>query len=244
MTVKSENNNSFPVDEIKKLILIAFHDLKASLVSIQGLLESFIHENEPLFSERAKFYLEGIKSRLFFTERLAKDVVDFTRIGMLVLPTENVNLEEILKTLEKELDRRLKEKEITLRILGPLPVIYASRERISRIFSNLLDNSIKYAKDKKHRPEIIVGWQKKGEELIFYVKDNGQGISQSHQEIIFELFERLPTAVQQVPEGTGIGLAVVKKIVEIYGGKVWVESEENKGATFYFSFPGHMLIEK
>ena len=141
---KQEQEISSHNDEIKKLILIAFHDIKASIVAIQGLLESFTHENEPLFNERAKFYLGSMKNRLHFTERLARDVVDFTRIGMFVFPTEKVNLNEIILTLGHELGQRLKEKRIILKTTTELPVIYASRERFTRVYYNLLDNAIKY----------------------------------------------------------------------------------------------------
>lgn len=230
-------------EEIKKLILIAFHDIKATLVSVQGVLASFIHENEHLFSERAKYYLNEIKNRLFFTERLAKDVVDFTKIGMIVLPAIQVNIKEVIDNLEEEFAPHLREKKINFKVLGPLPIIYASRERILRIFSNLIDNAIKYSRDPGRNPEIIIGWQNQGEQIVFFVKDNGLGISQPHQEVIFELFERLPRAIQLHPQGTGIGLAVVKKIVEMYGGRVWLESQEGQGATFYFGLPAHMLIK-
>ena len=127
----------------------------------------------------------------------------------------------------------MNERNIEVRIENPLPTIYGDRIRLVQVLQNLIDNAAKYMESQSN-PLIEIG--QNGEEdgkPVFFVRDNGVGISPEQHERIFEIFNQLnPEA-----EGTGIGLSLVKKIVEVHGGRIWVESEVGKGATFYFTLP-------
>ena len=115
---------------------------------------------------------------------------------------------------------------------GPFPLIWGERNRIKQVFDNLIGNAIKFIGDKKY-PEIEIGFDNKDEcYWTFYVKDTGIGMSDKYYEKIFGVFHRLKDIET---EGTGVGLSIVKKIINSFGGKIWVESEEGKGTIFYFT---------
>jgi chemotaxis family two-component system sensor kinase Cph1 len=117
--------------------------------------------------------------------------------------------------------------------VGPLPVINANKTLIYNLFLNLVENALKYSC--KHKPVIEIGYREEKQEWVFYVKDNGIGIRPEYFEKIFIIFKRLHGKGDY--PGTGIGLAICKKITDIHKGRIWVESEPEKGSTFYFSIP-------
>jgi signal transduction histidine kinase len=126
---------------------------------------------------------------------------------------------------------QLEERGITVTIQPNLPVVFGDRQRLTEVLQNLIDNATKFMGDEP-KPKIEIGQQ--GEEdskPVFFVKDNGIGISSKYHEQVFGLFNKLNPDV----EGTGIGLALVKRIIEIHGGRIWVESEVGKGSTFCFT---------
>jgi len=137
---------------------------------------------------------------------------------------------------------RLNESGVTVHVLSPnegtqpnLPAIYGDKPRLIEVLQNLLDNAAKYMGDQSD-PRIDIGSQGEDAErgmLIFFVKDNGMGIDPEHHERIFGLFNKLDAQ----SEGTGVGLALVKRIVEVHGGRIWVQSEAGSGSTFYFTLP-------
>ncbi len=120
---------------------------------------------------------------------------------------------------------------------GKLPVLKIASSHVSMLFSNLIGNAIKY--NTSHQPAVEVQCHETGNEYIICVKDNGIGISQQYSRQIFEIFKRLHTS--DAYEGTGVGLAICKKIVENYGGRIWVKSEPGKGSAFYFSLSKMMV---
>ena len=118
-------------------------------------------------------------------------------------------------------------------VASEMPVVTGDEHQLTRLFQNLISNSIKFRGSEK--PKISICSDKAGNEWLFFVSDNGIGISPRHQERIFQIFQRLHPA-DKYP-GSGIGLTIAKRIVERHGGRIWVESEEGKGATFYFTIP-------
>jgi light-regulated signal transduction histidine kinase (bacteriophytochrome) len=142
-------------------------------------------------------------------------------------------MNEVLSLVEQNLDRALKESNATI-TSDPLPTVMADQVQIMGLLQNLIANAIKFRRPGEP-PRIHVSATSTDSEWTFSVADNGIGIPEEQQERIFQMFQRLHTE-QEYP-GTGIGLAISKKIAERHGGRIWVESEEGKGATFYFTIP-------
>ena len=133
----------------------------------------------------------------------------------------------------ESVDAQLRSKNVTVNILPDLPKLHGDRIRLREVYENLIGNAAKYMGEQTD-PVIEIGVREQGNEKVFYVKDNGMGIDPQYYTRIFNLFEKLNPAI----EGTGIGLAIVKRIVEYHGGQIWVESEGlGKGSTFYFTIP-------
>ena len=146
---------------------------------------------------------------------------------------EDVPFENIVQDALELVHGNLESHQVTVHTQPDLPTVHGDRQRLTEVLQNLIDNAAKYM-DNKTYPLIEIGQQ--GEELgkpIFYVKDNGIGIEPEFHERIFGLFNKLnPKSV-----GTGIGLTLVQRIIEVHGGRIWVESEAGKGSTFYFTLP-------
>ena len=128
---------------------------------------------------------------------------------------------------------RLRERGVTLEIAADLQKVVGDRSRLLQVMQNLLDNAIKFFGDQPN-PRVEIGARKTREETVFYIRDNGVGMDPRHHEKVFALFEKL----DPYSEGTGVGLAIVKRIVDLHGGRIWVESEGlDKGSTFCFTLP-------
>jgi signal transduction histidine kinase len=152
----------------------------------------------------------------------------------LVNPPEKISLEDITREATELVEGTLMARGVQVRIGSDLPILFGDRKRLVEVMQNLIENAAKFMGDQKE-PLIEIGALKKGGETLCYVRDNGIGIHPRYHEKIFDLFDKLD---QNMP-GTGIGLAIVKRIIEIHKGRIWVESEgRGQGSTFYFSIPG------
>ena len=147
---------------------------------------------------------------------------------------KHIPAHEIVKTVSKRLRHMIEDNGIELVFSDDLPTVYCDAKTIYQVFENLLSNAVKYTK-KVDSPRIEIGYQDSKKEHQFYVRDNGGGIDPRHHDSIFDMFCRIRDAEQE--DGTGLGLAIVKKIVTKHGGKVWVNSEKEQGAVFYFTLP-------
>jgi signal transduction histidine kinase len=163
---------------------------------------------------------------------LLSDLLELSRIGRIVNPPEEIDLVQLARDAAENVDARLREKNITLTIAPDLPTVMGDKVRLREVIQNLIENAAKYTGDQRS-PMIEIGSRQKGEkEAVIFVKDNGLGIDPQYHSRIFNLFEKLNPTV----EGTGIGLALVKRIIEVHGGKIWVESEGvGKGSVFIFT---------
>ena len=160
--------------------------------------------------------------------------MNLSRIGKIRNIEPDVDLNELLLDVKKNLMYSLEDKHVDLRVAKDLPVVACDRIRISEVFSNLISNAVKYSK-KDTAPVVEVGYARKEAFYEFYIKDNGIGIEKEYYEKVFQIFQRLHAKGEY--EGTGAGLTIVKKIVESHGGKIWVESVAGTGSTFYFTIP-------
>jgi signal transduction histidine kinase len=162
---------------------------------------------------------------------LLHDLLELSRIGRIMNAPQTIQFDDLLHDALDIVHGQLEARHVTVLTQPNLPAVHVDRQRLTEVLQNLLDNAVKYMGDQSD-PHIEIG--QSGEEdgkPIFFVKDNGIGIAPEYRERIFGLFNKLDAR----SDGTGIGLALVKRIIEVHGGRIWVESEIGKGSTFYFS---------
>lgn len=219
-------------NEMESFIYTVSHDLKSPLITIKGFM-NFIERdyanNDPeQFAGDCKKVMGAAEKMQYLLE----DLLQLSRIGRVVREPEEFRMDEVLNELENSLAGIINNSNATLDYPNAMPAIYADKNRIREVWQNLIENSIKYRKEKVS-PYIKISYEKKENNIIYSYKDNGIGIDPKYHEKIFDLFEKL----NQNTPGTGIGLARVKKIVELYQGKIWVEqSTLNQGTVFKFFF--------
>jgi light-regulated signal transduction histidine kinase (bacteriophytochrome) len=165
-------------------------------------------------------------------QNLIDDILDFSRITTRAKELNPTDLEPIYKEVLSNLKVSIDENKAIISH-DPLPVVMADKTQISQVFQNLINNAIKFRSN--DQPKINISVKKEENQWIFAVHDNGIGINPKHSDRIFEVFKRLHKKREYT--GTGIGLAICKKIIERHGGHIWVESELGKGSIFYFTLP-------
>jgi signal transduction histidine kinase len=157
----------------------------------------------------------------------------------MMTPPENTPFEEIVQEALEKVQAQLTSKNITVEVKSNLPVVNGDRIRLVEVVQNLVDNAAKYIGEQPD-PKIEIGVRNTDGKRIFFVKDNGIGIDPQFHDKVFGLFDKLDPS----SKGTGIGLALVKRIVEVHGGRIWVESEPRKGATFCFTLSQQASTER
>jgi PAS domain S-box-containing protein len=220
--------------ELERFSYTVSHDLKSPLVTIMGFL-GFLEKdaasgNIAMVRSSASRIAEAARKM----QALLNDLLELSRIGRLMNTPENIPFTEIVNEAVDRVRGQLDEGDVTVEIQRDFPTVRGDRVRLVEVMQNLLDNAAKYAiPGVKSRVEIGTnGFNEKGFP-VFFVRDNGVGIEPQHHERIFGLFNKLDVH----SEGTGIGLSLVKRIIEVHSGQIWVESAKEKGATFYFSLP-------
>jgi signal transduction histidine kinase len=220
--------------EMERFTYAVSHDLKSPIVTIKGflgMLQKDIQENR---QDRIETDFKRISSATEKMGILLSELLDLSRIGRIVNRPEAIAPDALIHEILKGLDDHIQKNNISIQISTDLPTLYADRVRLQEVFENLIDNAAKYMGDQPN-PLIEIGVRKQGMEQIIFVRDNGMGIEPKYQTKIFALFEKLHAEI----EGSGVGLALVKRIIEVHGGNIWVESEgHGKGSTFYFTIPG------
>ena len=219
--------------ELERFTYTASHDLKAPLVTIKGFLGFLKQDIASGNTERVNNNIERIGNAAVKMDQLLKDLLELSRIGRMVNPSEEISFDDLIRETLEIVHGQLEVHGITILTQPNLPVVYGDRLRLVEVLQNLLDNAAKYMGDQPS-PHIEIG--QRGEENampVFFVRDNGIGIDPEYHERIFGLFNKLDAG----SEGTGIGLALVKRIVEFHGGRIWIESEMGKGSTFLFTLP-------
>lgn len=230
-------------DNLKKLELInkelesfsysVSHDLRAPLRSINGYSKILDEEYREKLDEGAKRLLATIQRNAHKMGDLIDDLLEFSKLGRQELRKSKVNMNELVSSLLKEELKYSHSFKYNL-IVHPLQEASVDKALISQVWINLLSNAIKYS-SKKMDAQVEVGSQDKESEIVYYVKDNGAGFDPKYAYKLFSVFQRLHSSDDF--EGTGIGLAIVQRIVARHGGRVWAESQPDQGATFYFSLP-------
>lgn len=212
------------------------HDLRAPLRHIDGFVGLLRQDNLPQLDENGKHYLEIISNSVKKMNTLIDDILSFSRAGRAEMKTREVDFTKIIYEIIDELKPDLNQRKIEWNI-SPLPMMQADASMIRQVFYNLILNAVKFTKPcPVANIEIGIVPAHQGEkEIVFFIRDNGVGFNMNYADQLFGVFKRLHSESQF--EGTGIGLANVKRIISRHGGRVWAESEEGKGATFFFSLP-------
>jgi signal transduction histidine kinase len=219
--------------EIERFTYLAFHDLRAPLVTIKGFVGALKQDLEAERHEQAQMDIQRIAGAADKMDNILSDLLEFARIGRVRRPTEDVQLGKLVQEALRTLNGLIRTKEITVRVSPDLPVVHGDRVRLREVFENLIENAATYTSGQE-QPLIEIGTKRQNGQAIIFVKDNGLGIDPRYHNRIFELFEKLDPGT----EGTGIGLALAKRIVEVHGGRIWVESEgQGRGTTFCFTLP-------
>jgi signal transduction histidine kinase len=203
------------------------HDLRAPLRAVDGFSRILLDEYGPQLPPDARRYLELVRSNTFHMGHLVDDLLTLSRLGRKAMSNDHIKpaalAREALDLLRSEQEGR--NVKITV---GDLPSCQGDRALLKQVFVNLLSNALKFTR--KRDPAVIeVGYRRKDGENVFFVRDNGVGFD-------MRVFQRLHRAEDF--EGTGVGLAIVQRIVYRHGGRVWAEAEPDKGATFYFTLKG------
>ena len=224
--------------ELERFTYTASHDLRSPLVTIGSYLTHVEEAAGRGDLQALREDIARIRRAAVKMDRLLKDLLELSRIGHVLGPSESVSLEELAQEAKDIVRGRLVGRGIEVIILPGLPVVRGDRLRLLEVVQNLLDNAAKFMGDQKE-PRIEIGPRRDGEETVIFVRDNGIGIDPQHRERVFGLFDKLDPK----GEGTGVGLALVKRIVELLGGRIWVESEGRlKGSTFCFTLPANALL--
>ena len=212
------------------------HDLKSPLSAICNLFPFFEKAREREDTKEANEWLAMIKANANRSYEMAVSLQNAFRRAAKPEIFVIVDLGETLRSLEPELRPQLEAAGITFQVTDDLPSVRGQHEKLTHVLRNLLTNAIKYAGEREGA-RIEVGGRSKDHEALFYVRDNGPGIAPEYHHQIFKMFQRIPDTSGGSPEGKGVGLAVVRMIVQQHGGKVWVESEPGAGATFWVCLP-------
>jgi len=219
--------------ELEDFAYIVSHDLKAPLRGINTLVEWITTDYADKLDQEGKEQLDLLTNRVSRMHNLIDGILQYSRIGRMKEAIVRVDLN---KHVPEIIDMLAPPENVTITIENKLPTVECEQTRICQVFQNLLSNAIKYM----DKPEglIKVGCIEENGYWKFSVADNGPGIEEKYFDKIFQIFQTLST--RNDIESTGIGLSVIKKSAELFGGKIWVESEIGQGSTFYFTLPVRM----
>lgn len=218
--------------ELESFSYSVSHDLRAPLRSILGYAQVLEEDHADKLNQDARQVLSTIQQNAVRMNSLIDDLLEFSRLGKQELQKSEVNTEKIVKSTLQQISASTRHSaEVKINSLMPA---YADYSLLNQVWVNLISNAIKYSA-KKERPVVEIGSHKEDNEIIFYIKDNGSGFNMEYVHKLFSVFQRLHKAEEF--EGTGVGLALVQRIVNRHGGRVWAEGKVSEGATFYFSLP-------
>ncbi|MFQ5560869.1 MAG: ATP-binding protein [Nitrospinota bacterium] len=220
--------------ELESFVYTVSHDLKAPLRAIHGFSGFLIEDYKDRLDDEGKQFLDRIKEGAGMMKALIDDLLELSRVGRAEVNFESFSSKKIVDKALSSNKFQLDEKGGRVHIESTLPEVLCDKVRMIQLFANLINNSIKYSSP--DRPPIIqIACRETAGEWVFTVEDNGIGIKMEHKKKIFEIFQRLHPSEDY--DGTGIGLTIIKKIVTLHSGKVWVQSEVGKGSTFFISLP-------
>lgn len=220
--------------ELERFTYTASHDLKSPLITIQGFLGYLERDAQEGNTKRMQDDIRRIGAAVRKMERLLNDLLELSRIGRVSAAPQYVPFNVVVQEALELLAGRIAERQARISVAPEMPVVYGERTRLVEVVQNLVDNALKFC-DNQYTPDITIGVLRESQgSSIFFVRDNGIGIEPKYHEQIFGLFNKLDPR----SAGTGVGLTIVRRIIEVHGGRIWAESGgPGSGATFYFSLP-------
>lgn len=218
--------------EMEQFTYTVSHDLKSPLVTISGFLGAIERDLSEGSQSRVPSDIARIRSAAGKMSALLDDLLKLSRVGRIGGPFGPVPIAEIALEAAELVAGALQAAHIQLDVADDHTLVYGDRGRLLQVFQNLIDNAAKYSAQRP-QPRIEVGWSQEAEHWLVFVRDNGIGIAPEYAERIFGLFEKLDPK----SSGTGVGLALVRRIIAFHGGRIWVESDGHEGSTFWFTLP-------
>jgi len=219
--------------ELSNFTYSVSHDLRSPLRSIGGFARVLLEDYVDRLDEDGKRYLKIIHQDARKMGQLIDDLLALARLGRKEMSLATIDVAELAKGVSEDLKAHYSERKLQIDI-QPLPAALADRVMIRQVLANLLDNAIKFTQDRDPALIEVRGWSEPHEN-VYCVKDNGVGFDMNYVHKLFEVFQRLHP--EEEYGGTGVGLAIVKRIIDRHGGRVWAESQAGEGATFYFALP-------
>ncbi len=219
--------------ELESFSFSVSHDLRAPVRHIMGFIDMLNREKGNLTGEKAEHYIDVIDDSARRMNQLIDDLLSYSRMTRTAFSRQNINLEHLVNEILVEYTSEIEQRNISIAI-NPLPEVTGDRAMMRIVFVNLISNAVKYT-GKTVNPSMEIGCKLIDDKNTFYVKDNGVGFDMNYAGKLFGVFQRLHS--DKDFSGTGIGLAMVRSIIERHNGRVWAESGEGKGACFYFTIP-------
>jgi len=223
--------------EMENFVYTVSHDLKNPLITISGFA-SLLHRDLASGNLELAFdSVDEINKAVELLKRHIEDMLALSRAGRVIAEARPVQLGPLVEDVVASMRESVEAVEGSINIAPDMPEIVVNEEGFQRVYTNLIDNAIKYRRADVP-PRVEIGWQQEGRQLKLFVRDNGVGIKPQYRERVFGLFQRLDTHT----EGTGVGLAISKRVVEAHGGTMWVESDFGNGSTFWLSLPESVIV--
>jgi len=218
-------------EELEQFAYVASHDLQEPLITIISFIDLLGEEYGDKLGEVGKQYLDFISESSSGLSSVVEDLLDYSKLGKHHEMTK-VDCNELVEAIQRDLTSTISKSKATFAV-GELPEITGFKTELRLLFQNLISNAIKFCAE--DTPPHIIITAEKGTNWTFSIQDNGIGIAKGNQEKIFTIFQRLHSKNDY--EGTGIGLAQCKKIINLHGGEIWINSKQDLGSTFCFSIP-------
>ena len=227
-------------EELRSFAYSISHDLRAPLRAIDGFSRILLDEQSDELTEQAKRYINLLRENAIMMGKLIEGLLEFSRKSHQSLQLQPVKPEALVQAVLLDMQYEYPEHSTEI-IIGELPECTADPILLKQVFQNLISNAFKFS-SKVEQPVIEIGSKIMDNENVYYIKDNGAGFDMQYAERLFGVFQRLHRADEF--EGTGVGLAIVQRIIHRHGGEIWVQSTVNQGTTFYFTICPDMNVEK
>jgi K+-sensing histidine kinase KdpD len=220
--------------ELESFLFIVSHDLRNPILALGGMASLLVEECGDELSDSGKHYLSRIQANLNHMELLIKDVLELSKIGRTETQLDQIDVQETLGEILMDSPVKTSQQHVEVSNRNQVRTLRYNRHGLRHIFSNLIENALKFCAY-QDSAKVEIGSEENEKEYRFYVKDNGVGIDPKYHQSIFDLFYRIQDL--KTVEGTGVGLTIVHRVLETYGGRIWVDSEKGRGTTFFFTIP-------